>query len=98
MDCTPEKLIDFREREKKNPLTCAGVEKSIQEAYINAIRMASRFIYIENQYFMGSSNFWSSPKEGCENRIPIEIAMKIEQKIREGKKFTAFIGIFLPDF
>jgi hypothetical protein len=76
------------------PSSSSGVEKGIQEAYINAIRLAERFIYVENQYFMGSSNFWSSPQEGCENRIPIEITRKIEQKIKAGQQFTAFIGFF----
>lgn len=42
---------------------------------------------------MGSSNFWATPHEGCENRIPIEITRKIEQKIKEGARFTAFIGM-----
>jgi len=70
-----------------------GVEKSIQEAYINAIRRAQRFIYIENQYFMGSSKYWSEPIEGSSNRVPIELALKIEAMIRLGKRFTVFLVI-----
>eukprot|EP01065_Artemidia_motanka_P014465 TRINITY_DN1839_c0_g1_i1.p1 TRINITY_DN1839_c0_g1~~TRINITY_DN1839_c0_g1_i1.p1 ORF type:complete len:1172 (+),score=237.19 TRINITY_DN1839_c0_g1_i1:99-3518(+) len=31
------------------------VEKDIEHAYVNAIMKAERFVYIENQYFMGSS-------------------------------------------
>lgn len=31
-------------------------------AYIQAIRTAQRFIYIENQYFLGSSYAWPSYK------------------------------------
>ena len=31
------------------------VDRSVQDAYINAIRRAKNFIYIENQYFLGSS-------------------------------------------
>jgi len=32
-------------------------------AYIQAIRQAQHFIYIENQYFLGSSYAWPSYKE-----------------------------------
>ena len=31
---------------------------SVQEAYVHAIRRAKRHIYIENQYFLGSSHAW----------------------------------------
>jgi len=34
------------------------IERSIQDAYIHAIRRARDFIYIENQYFLGSSYAW----------------------------------------
>eukprot|EP01103_Thecamoeba_quadrilineata_P004064 TRINITY_DN1379_c0_g1_i1.p1 TRINITY_DN1379_c0_g1~~TRINITY_DN1379_c0_g1_i1.p1 ORF type:complete len:488 (+),score=79.62 TRINITY_DN1379_c0_g1_i1:27-1490(+) len=33
--------------------TIDEVERGIQNAYVNAIRVAKKFIYIENQYFMG---------------------------------------------
>lgn len=36
------------------------IERSIQTAYIQAIRSAQHFIYIENQYFLGSSYAWPS--------------------------------------
>lgn len=38
------------------------IDMSIQTAYIQAIRSAQHFIYIENQYFLGSSYAWSSYK------------------------------------
>ena len=34
------------------------IDRSIQDAYIHAIRRARSFIYIENQYFLGSSYCW----------------------------------------
>lgn len=46
-------------------LICAKdvvIDKSIQTAYIQAIRSAQHFIYIENQYFLGSSYAWPSYK------------------------------------
>lgn len=39
------------------------IDKSIQTAYIQAIRSAQHFIYIENQYFLGSSYAWPAYKE-----------------------------------
>ena len=35
-----------------------SVDNSIMRAYTWAIRRAKRFIYIENQYFMGSAHGW----------------------------------------
>jgi phosphatidylserine/phosphatidylglycerophosphate/cardiolipin synthase-like enzyme len=34
------------------------VETSIARAYSHAIRRAQRFVYVENQYFLGSSHLW----------------------------------------
>lgn len=39
------------------------VDKSIESAYIQGIRSAQHFIYIENQYFLGSSYAWPSYKD-----------------------------------
>lgn len=47
-------------------LECAKrlvVDKSIQTAYIQTIRSAQHFIYIENQYFLGSSYAWPNYKD-----------------------------------
>lgn len=35
------------------------IDMSIHAAYIKAIRAAQHFIYIENQYFLGSSYNWT---------------------------------------
>ncbi|WVZ65732.1 hypothetical protein U9M48_015048 [Paspalum notatum var. saurae] len=65
------------------------IDKSIHTAYIQAIRSAQHFIYIENQYFLGSLYAWPSPilcelrmlpdiyMAGADNLIPIELALKI---------------------
>lgn len=47
-------------------LICAKdlvVDKSIQTGYIQAIRSAQHYIYIENQYFIGSSYAWPAYKD-----------------------------------
>ncbi len=36
------------------------IDMSIHAAYVKAIRAAQHFIYIENQYFLGSSYNWKS--------------------------------------
>jgi hypothetical protein len=36
---------------------------SIHTAYVKAIRAAQHYIYIENQYFIGSSYNWSQHKD-----------------------------------
>ncbi|KAG8383726.1 hypothetical protein BUALT_Bualt04G0043800 [Buddleja alternifolia] len=68
------------------------VDKSIQTAYIQAIRSAQHFIYIENQYFLGSSYAWPSYKDaGADHLIPMELAMKIASKIRAKERFAVYV-------
>ncbi|KAK1362266.1 Phospholipase D [Heracleum sosnowskyi] len=70
------------------------IDKSIQKAYIQAIRCAQHFIYIENQYFLGSSYAWPSHKNaGADNLIPMELALKIASKIRAKERFSVYIVI-----
>lgn len=117
---------------------------SIHTAYVKAIRAAQHFIYIENQYFLGSSFNWDSHRDlgesicdneqmkdvnisiqvsnlklqysflcsvfflvygtnnesiffllfaGANNLIPMEIALKIANKIRANERFAAYILI-----
>ena len=69
-------------------------ETSIQKAYVQIIRKAENFIYIENQYFYGSSYMWDcSNKPSCRHIIPFEIAQKIATKIRRKEKFVAYIVV-----
>ncbi|XP_043716588.1 phospholipase D beta 1-like isoform X2 [Telopea speciosissima] len=87
---------DPKEATRKN-LVCGKnvlIDMSIHTAYVKAIRSAQHFIYIENQYFVGSSYNWSQHKDiGANNLIPMEIALKIANKIRANERFTAYIVI-----
>lgn len=87
---------DVKEAEAQN-LFCAKnlvIDKSIQTAYIQAIRAAQHFIYIENQYFLGSSYAWPSYKiAGADNVIPMELALKIAGKIRAKERFAVYVVI-----
>ncbi|KAI3701129.1 hypothetical protein L2E82_45774 [Cichorium intybus] len=68
------------------------IDMSIHSAYVKAIRSAQHFIYIENQYFIGSSYNWSSYKDlGANNLIPMEIALKIASKIKAQERFAVYI-------
>ena len=74
------------------------IDRSIQDAYINAIRRAKNFIYIENPYFLGSSFGWKSPDIkvediGALHLIPKELSLKIVSKIEAGERFTVYIVI-----
>ncbi|KAJ1290643.1 hypothetical protein BS78_02G260500 [Paspalum vaginatum] len=70
------------------------IDKSIHTAYVQAIRSAQHFIYIENQYFLGSSYAWPSyVNSGADNLIPIELALKIASKIRAGERFAVYVVI-----
>ncbi|KAI4335720.1 hypothetical protein L6164_014338 [Bauhinia variegata] len=74
------------------------IDCSIQSAYINAIRRAENFIYIENQYFLGSSFSWNSndikvEEIGAVHLIPKELALKVVSKIEAGERFSVYIVI-----
>lgn len=75
------------------------IDRSIQDAYINAIRRAKNFIYIENQYFIGSSYGWKPSKEvtiediNALHLIPKELSLKIVSKIEAREKFIVYIVI-----
>ncbi|KAG2681307.1 hypothetical protein I3760_11G138500 [Carya illinoinensis] len=70
------------------------IDMSIHIAYVKAIRAAQKFIYIENQYFLGSSYNWDSHQDkGANNLIPMEIALKIANKIKANERFSAYIII-----
>ncbi|KAJ4957427.1 hypothetical protein NE237_024538 [Protea cynaroides] len=74
------------------------IDRSIQDAYINAIRRAKHFIYIENQYFLGSSFSWKSNNINVEDigslhLIPKEVSLKIVSKIEAGERFVAYIVV-----
>ncbi|CAL9128086.1 unnamed protein product [Musa textilis] len=85
------------EAEGKN-LVCAKnlkIDKSIHSAYVKAIRSAQHFIYIENQYFVGSSYYWPSYKNaaGADNLIPMELALKIVSKIKAEERFAVYVVV-----
>ncbi|XP_031475859.1 phospholipase D delta [Nymphaea colorata] len=90
------KDVEVHDAEKQN-LVCRKnlvIDKSIHTAYVKAIRSAQHFIYIENQYFLGSSYAWPKYKNaGADNLIPMELALKIASKIRAKERFAVYVVI-----
>jgi phospholipase D1/2 len=76
-----------------------AVYPRIQQAYIRCIKNADRFIYIENQYFAGSSFcFEDCADDGLDNRVPYTMVERICHKIRKQEDFAIFIVIpMFPD-
>ncbi|XP_052175469.1 phospholipase D alpha 1-like isoform X2 [Diospyros lotus] len=75
-----------------------AIDRSIHDAYIHAIRRAKNFIYIENQYFLGSCFGWNSDdiKDediGALHVIPKELSLKIVSKIEAGERFTVYVVV-----
>lgn len=74
------------------------IDRSIQDAYIHAIRRAKNFIYIENQYFLGGCSGWDCSDIkvediGALHLIPKELSLKIVSKIEAGERFTVYIVV-----
>lgn len=74
------------------------IDRGIQDAYIHAIRRARKFIYIENQYFLGSSYAWAEedikPEDiNALHVIPKELSLKIRSKIEADERFTVYVVI-----
>jgi phospholipase D1/2 len=68
------------------------VDNSIHLTNIHHIRRAKHFIYIESQYFMGSSFMWDKDSDvKCGNMLAAEIALKICEKIAAGEPFAVYI-------
>ncbi|XP_018020699.1 phospholipase D gamma 1-like [Hyalella azteca] len=81
-----------------NIYTYAGirVDNSLYKAYLHQIRRSKRFIYMETSCFIGSSHFWEDCSDiQSKNLIPIEITLKITQKIKENKPYRVYIVLSL---
>jgi len=70
------------------------VDDSIHRAYIQQIRRADRFIYIENQYFLGSAYSWTKERNTkARHTVPREIVTKIIEKMDQGEEFVCYVVI-----
>ena len=70
------------------------IDNSIERAYVRLIRSAQHFIYIENQYFLGSAYAWQKERDTLTHHIiPMELTQKIISKIRSGAEFKVYVCI-----
>jgi len=70
------------------------VEDSIQKCMVRQIRNAQRYIYMENQYFLGSAYAWKDDNTTLSHHlIPSEITQRIIKKIELGESFKCYIVI-----
>ena len=72
------------------------VDDSIQKTYIKLIRSAKSFIYIENQYFLGSAYNWNAEDDqttDTQHTIPMELTMRIIKSIKDGTSFKVYVCI-----
>jgi phosphatidylserine/phosphatidylglycerophosphate/cardiolipin synthase-like enzyme len=61
-----------------------GFERSIQDAYLNAISLAEQYVYIETQYFISSGRDWDDKCRGVENTLARALCDRIDQQKSKG--------------
>ena len=70
------------------------IDDSILRAYVFRIRNAQSFIYIENQYFLGSAYTWTKERDTKSmHPIPREIVSKVVDKMDKGEPFMCYVVI-----
>ncbi|KAG7177059.1 phospholipase D alpha 1-like [Homarus americanus] len=68
------------------------VDDSIHRAYIHQIRRADSFLFIENQYFLGSAYNWDDEQSTkAHHLIPLEITQRIIEKMNAGEYLAVYI-------
>mmetsp|Transcript_33779 Transcript_33779/g.95593 ORF Transcript_33779/g.95593 Transcript_33779/m.95593 type:complete len:822 (+) Transcript_33779:110-2575(+) len=86
--------VEFRNKAGLRRKYNREIDDSIHRAYVHQIRRAERFIYIENQYFLGSSHAWKDDRmKEASHLVPLEVALKISSKIDRGEPFAVYCVI-----
>ena len=85
----------FRSIDRHSDKTVPGIEADCHLAWVRSIERAQRFIYIENQYFMGGCDKWDGGNTQAtpSNRIPDLIVRRIVEAIKKNEAFVAYIVI-----
>ncbi len=66
-------------------------ERSIQDAYLNAISLAEEYVYIETQYFISSGNDWATTRWGVKNAVASALCDRIKDRHSKGKPFHVYV-------
>jgi len=70
------------------------LENSIHQCMIQQIRKANNFIFVENQYFLGSAYAWLDDSQTlAHNLIPNEITERIIEKMTAGEPFKVYVVV-----
>lgn len=84
-------VFDFHRHETLFSKDGKLVENSIMRCMVHQIRNAKKFIYLENQYFLGSAYSWYGDTDTLTMHIiPREITQKILEKIAAGERFHCY--------
>ena len=84
--------FDDNQKQKLHSKGGRFVEDSIMRCMIQQIRNAQNFIYMENQYFLGSAFAWQDMSDTLAHHIiPIEIAQRIAEQIDAEESFRVYI-------
>eukprot|EP01134_Creolimax_fragrantissima_P007965 CFRG7965T1 len=67
------------------------VDQSVHNAYIHHIMSAKKFIYLENQYFGGSAQYWATPGTTPQNEVAISLATRIIEAVNADEEFCVYI-------
>ncbi|KNC84776.1 hypothetical protein SARC_03018 [Sphaeroforma arctica JP610] len=67
-----------------------NVDMSVHNSYIHHIMAAKKFIYLENQYFLGSAQYWPSSQNMPQNEVPIALSSRITEAVRDGQEFCVY--------
>lgn len=72
--------------------TSVYVDRSVQQAYCYLIDRAKKFIYIENQYFLGSAQYWREHDDvPCHNLVAYELTRRICRAIEARERFAVYV-------
>lgn len=70
------------------------VDTSLYQAFVRLVRKAQNFIYIESQYFGGSSMEWSQEQDlDARNLLALEITQRVVEMIRAGQPFRVYVVV-----
>ncbi len=66
-------------------------EKSVQLAYLEMIKSADEYIYIETQYLISSGDYWVDERSSVANLVAEKVVGRIEDKIDAGREFHVYV-------
>lgn len=93
VEATPPLTIRFpdRTRQEFRWSVNGNAERSIMLAYLQAIRQAESYVYIETQYFISSGSMWSRPHVA--NPVALALAQRAIDLAKKDKPFHIYLVV-----